>query len=346
MTSTPNSLVRVRDLVVEFPTPRGIVRAVDHVDVDLEQGQRLGIVGESGSGKSVLGRTIMGLTRRQEARISGEVEVAGHDILSMSERERRALWGREIAMVFQDPLSALHPVTPVGAQIAEAVRREKGVGRKAANARAVELLDLVGIPLAAQRAKARAHELSGGMRQRVAIAMAIAGRPKLLIADEPTTALDATVQARVLDLFDDLCASFGIGLIMVSHDLGVVGSHTDQVAVMYAGRIGERGAVTDVLRSPRMRYTSALMAAIPSIRGEGRGLPRPIPGLPPDLSAPAPGCRFAPRCASVTEQCHVERPALVASVDNPQHRFACWNPSDANSPASAAQSSTSTEGVS
>jgi len=328
-------LLEVRDLVVEFPTRSGVVRAVDHVDLTLGQGRRLGIVGESGSGKSVLGRTVMGLTRPTEARISGEVVLAGHAILQLRERERRELWGREVAMVFQDPLSALHPITPIGDQIVEAVRREPGVGRRAAAARAVELIETVGIPLARQRFGARAHELSGGMRQRVAIAMAIACRPKLIIADEPTTALDATVQARVLDLFDELCRSFDIGLVMVSHDLGVVGAHTDDVAVMYAGRIAERGPVAEVFAHPSMRYTSALMSAIPERRRGERSLPRPIPGMPPNLLEPADGCRFAPRCTAATEQCQRERPDLRPRPEAPEHRFACWHPGDDHAPAPA-----------
>jgi len=321
-----DSLLSIRDLVVEFPTPAGTVRAVDHVSLDLRQGERLGIVGESGSGKSVLARTAMGLTRTRAARVSGEVVLAGHRVLDLGERRRRALWGREVAMVFQDPLSALHPITPVGEQIAEAVRRDPTVSRKRAAARAVELLETVGIPLAARRVHARAHELSGGMRQRVAIAMAIASRPKLIIADEPTTALDVTVQARILDLFDELCREFGIGLIMVSHDLGVVGQHTDQVAVMYAGRIAERGPVADVFTRPGMRYTSALMAAIPRRDTTGQSLPRPIPGLPPNLLDPPPGCRFEPRCGYASARCREEQPPLLPMTGAATHEYACWHP--------------------
>ncbi|WP_062347141.1 ABC transporter ATP-binding protein [Herbidospora yilanensis] len=318
------TLLSIRDLVVEFPTPAGVVRAVDHVSLELGFGERLGVVGESGSGKSVLARTAMGLTRKGPARISGEVVIDGRSILGLSERGRRALWGREVAMVFQDPLSALHPITPIGAQIAEAVRRDPSVKKEQAAKRAVELLEIVGIPQAARRAKSRAHELSGGMRQRVAIAMAVAGRPKLLFADEPTTALDVTVQARILDLFDELCREFGIGIVMVSHDLGVVGRHTDHVAVMYAGRIAERGPVKAVFARPSMRYTSALMAAIPSHRAERQTLPKPIPGSPPNLLAPPPGCRFAPRCAFATDRCGTEQPTLTELSGG--HEYACWHP--------------------
>ncbi|MEU8206180.1 ABC transporter ATP-binding protein [Streptosporangium sp. NPDC049046] len=325
-----DALLSIRDLVVEFPTGAGTVRAVDHVSLELGYGERLGIVGESGSGKSVLARTAMGLTRAGTARISGQVVIAGHSVLDLKERRRRALWGREVAMVFQDPLSALHPITPIGEQIAEAVRRDPEVTRRQAAARAVELLETVGIPQAARRVHSRAHELSGGMRQRVAIAMAVACRPKLLFADEPTTALDVTVQARILDLFDELCASFGIGLVMVSHDLGVVGRHTDQVAVMYAGRIAERGPVGAVFARPSMHYTSSLMAAIPRHRATEQSLPRPIPGQPPNLLNPPPGCRFGPRCGHASARCRDEQPPLLALGDVPGHEYACWHPGKAS----------------
>jgi peptide/nickel transport system ATP-binding protein len=320
------ALLRIRDLVVEFPTAAGPVRAVDGVDLDLRHGERLGVVGESGSGKTVLSRTAMGLLGPREARISGEVEFDGRSLLAMSPRERRAIWGREVAMVFQDPLSSLHPIKPIGAQVAEAVRRDPAVDKRAAARRAVELLDTVGIPQAERRSRARAHELSGGMRQRVMIAVAIACRPKLLFADEPTTALDVTVQARILDLFDELCRELSIGLVMVSHDLGVVAHHSDSVAVMYAGRIAERGPVGDVLRRPAMRYTEALLDAIPRVEEGRQVLPRPIGGLPPNLVAPPPGCRFAPRCRHASERCTETQPALVGLEAQPAHEFACWHP--------------------
>ncbi|WP_155053952.1 ABC transporter ATP-binding protein [Streptomyces blattellae] len=331
-------LLTVRDLRVEFPTADGTVRAVDNVSLDLGYGERLGIVGESGSGKSVLSRTIMGLTRSRTARVTGEVILDGRSVLDLSERSRRSMWGRDVAMVFQDPLSSLHPIMPIGEQIAEAVRRDASVTRREAGARAVQLLETVGVPLAAQRAKARAHELSGGMRQRVAIAMAIACRPKLIIADEPTTALDVTVQARILDLFDELCREFRIGLVMISHDLGVVGRHTDRIAVMYAGRIAERGPVAHVFARPAMRYTSALMAAIPRHDGARRTLPRPIRGLPPNLADPPAGCRFSPRCAHAGDACHEAAPALVEVEGEPGHEYACWHPgSDVTPPGGAGQ---------
>jgi peptide/nickel transport system ATP-binding protein len=320
------ALLSVRDLVVEFDTPRGPVRAVDGVSFELAEGERLGVVGESGSGKSVLSRTVMGLTTMRNAKVGGEVVLNGQSVLDLSERRRRALWGREVAMVFQDPLSALHPIAPIGDQVVEAVRREPGVDRKAARARAIELLELVGIPRAEDRMKARAGELSGGMRQRVMIAMAMACRPQLLIADEPTTALDVTVQARVLKLFDELCDEFGIGLILVSHDLRVVGSHTDHVAVMYAGRMVEIGTAAAVFDRPMMRYSRALMDALPKRDPAGHELPKPIPGTPPNLLSPPPGCPFSPRCAFAEDDCREARPELSPVADQPGHCYACLHP--------------------
>jgi peptide/nickel transport system ATP-binding protein len=320
-----HNLLSIRDLVVEFATPRGPLRAVDGISLELPHGERLGVVGESGSGKSVLSRAAMGLLGRRDARISGEVLINGRSVLAMSPKELRGMWGREVAMVFQDPLSSLHPITPIGEQVAESVRRDGTSDSKRARARAIELLDMVGIPRAERRSRARAHELSGGMRQRVMIAIAMAGGPQLLFADEPTTALDVTVQARILDLFDELCREFSIGLVMVSHDLGVVARHTDSVAVMYAGRVAERGPVRDVLEQPTMRYTRALIDAIPRIDRAQRRLPTPIGGLPPLLVDPPPGCRFAPRCAYATDRCDTQ-PPLVARPEEPRHEFACWHP--------------------
>ncbi len=320
-------LLRITDLVVEFRTGSGPLRAVDGVSLEVARGQRVGIVGESGSGKSVLSRTAMGLLGRKDATISGEISFRGRSLLDMSDKERRALWGREIAMVFQDPLSSLHPITPIGDQIVETLRRDPAMDKARARKRAIELLDMVGIPQAERRVRSRAHELSGGMRQRVMIAIAVANNPSLLFADEPTTALDVTVQARILELFDELCRELSIGLVMVSHDLGVVARHTDSVSVMYAGRISERGRVGDVLRAPQMRYTSALLAAIPRIEAGRRALPRPIGGLPPDLVHPPAGCRFAPRCAHAVASCADQVPPFSPGrVDG--HEFACWNPTD------------------
>ena len=319
-------VLAVTDLAVEFSTPAGALRAVDGVSLMLQPGERLGIVGESGSGKSVLSRTMMGLTKGRNARITGEVLLCGRSVLDLSERRRRELWGREVAMVFQDPLGSLHPITPIGAQIAEAVRRDPTVSRKEARERAVQLLDRVGIPMPARRAHARAEELSGGMRQRVMTAMAIACKPKVLIADEPTTALDVTVQSKILALFDELCAEYDIAMILVSHDLRVVRSHTDRVAVMYAGKLVEHGPVQSVFRDPMMRYTRALMDAMPKARPNSQELPRPIPGAPPSLIDPPPGCRFAPRCGHADETCHRWPPGLREVEGGIEHAYACWHP--------------------
>ena len=325
MTAT-DPLLQVRGLSVTFPTPEGDIRAVDGIDLDLARGERLGIVGESGSGKSVLVRTVMGLYRPREADISGTVRFDGEDVLALPQRRRRAIWGRDIAMIFQDPMNSLHPITPVGEQITEVLTTHRDMSRRAARERAVELLDMVGIAQARQRARARAHELSGGMRQRVMIAMAMACEPTLLLADEPTTALDVTVQARILALFDSLCDEFGIGLVLVSHDLEVVRRHTDRIAVMYAGRVVETGPVAAVHHRASMRYTEALTAATPRWDPDRQVLPRPIPGHPPNLLDPIAGCRFAPRCVAAVDRCHDEAPPLEPVAPGSDHRRACWNP--------------------
>ncbi|MDQ6524261.1 ABC transporter ATP-binding protein [Nocardioides sp. LHD-245] len=324
MPETP--LLQIEDLVVEFPTRGGLVRAVDGVSLTLGRGERLGIVGESGSGKSVLGRTVMGLNDRARARISGRVLFEGKDVLGASAQERRELWGRQISMIFQDPLSALHPITPIGAQIAEAVRRLPDVDKAQAAERAVELLDMVGIPDARRRARQRAHEFSGGMRQRALIAMAIACKPKLIIADEPTTALDVTVQAKILDLLDELCTELSIGSVLITHDMGVVAQHTDRVAVMYGGQVVETAPVAGLFAAPTMRYTRALLAAIPQMAPGRRSLPVPIGGTPPNPLERGAGCRFAPRCTFAEDDCHQAIPELLALADATDHRYRCWHP--------------------
>ncbi|MDI5938255.1 ABC transporter ATP-binding protein [Micromonospora sp. DH15] len=308
---TGDALLSIRDLVVEFPTPAGPVRAVDQVSLDLGFGERLGIVGESGSGKSVLARTAMGLTRTRAARVTGQVRLAGHAVLDLSERRRRALWGREVAMVFQDPLSALHPITPIGEQIAEAVRRDPRVTRRQAATRAVELLDLVGIPSPGRRVEEYPHQFSGGMRQRVVIAMALACEPALLIADEPTTALDVTTQAQIVELVADLRRRLGTAVVWITHDLGVVAGVADTVAVMYGGRIVERGDVDAVFDAPAHPYTRALLAARPDPQRAGGDLPA-IAGAPPSPLDLPPGCAFWPRCPVRGDaRCEHELPPLV-----------------------------------
>jgi peptide/nickel transport system ATP-binding protein len=292
--STP--LLSVQDLRVEFPTEDGVVRAVDGISYAVARGRTLGIVGESGSGKTVSSLTTMGLTRRQGARISGRIVLAGEDLLELGEQRMRALRGNELAMIFQDPLSALHPYYRVGWQLVEAIRAHREVSKTAARARAVELLDLVGIADAPRRVDAYPHELSGGMRQRVMIAMALANEPSLLIADEPTTALDVTVQAKILELLRRLQRELGMAMVIITHDLGVVAEIADEIAVMYAGRILERGSAEQIFAAPRHPYTWGLLRSTPTLEGSVEELV-PIPGRPPSLIAPPSGCRFHPRCA-------------------------------------------------
>lgn len=306
----PPPLLRVRDLRVAFPGgPRGPVRAVNGVDLDLARGETLCLLGESGSGKSVTLRALMRLHPRR-AQVSGRVEVEGRDVNAMRPREVEDLRGRAVAMIFQEPATALDPVFTVGEQIAEAVRRHEGADRAAARRRALELLERVQVPSAARRLDAHPHELSGGLRQRAMIAVALAARPRLLLADEPTTALDATVQIGVLLLLRRLQAELGMGVVFVTHDLGVAGEVADRVAVMYAGRVAEEGPVGALLADPLHPYPRGLLAATvrPEMRGRRLGT---IPGAPPPLDDLPPGCPFAPRCPLAVAPCLAGDPPLV-----------------------------------
>ncbi|MFF8260657.1 ABC transporter ATP-binding protein [Streptomyces virginiae] len=300
--SAPSTaFLEVRDLKVHFPTEDGLVKSVDGLSFTLEKGKTLGIVGESGSGKSVTSLGIMGLHRvgqygRQRARISGEIWLDGKELLSADEDEVRRLRGREIAMIFQDPLSAMHPYFTVGKQIAEAYRVHHKVDKKAARKRAVELLDRVGIPEPHKRFDSYPHEFSGGMRQRAMIAMALVNNPELLIADEPTTALDVTVQAQILDLIRDLQKEFGSAVIMITHDLGVVAEMADELLVMYGGRCVERGTAEKVFYEPRHPYTWGLLGSMPRIDREQTERLIPVKGSPPSLINIPSGCAFNPRC--------------------------------------------------
>ncbi len=291
------NFLSVRDLTVHFPTSDGVVKATDGLSFELAKGKTLGIVGESGSGKSVSNSAILGLHRRTSALVSGEIVLDGVDLLQLSDEEMRLRRGRDISMIFQDPLSAMHPYYTVGNQISEAYRVHNDVSKKAARARTIEMLDRVGIPQPDRRVDDYPHQFSGGMRQRAMIAMGLINNPTLLIADEPTTALDVTVQAQILDLLQDLQREFHSAVIIITHDLGVVAEMADDVLVMYAGRAVEYGATKDILTHPEMPYTWGLLSSVPDLTGDTTVPLLPIPGNPPSLISPPPGCAFHPRCA-------------------------------------------------
>ncbi|MDI3388483.1 ABC transporter ATP-binding protein [Streptomyces sp. B-S-A8] len=328
MTSAPAPLLRATDVATVFRTPRGAMRAVDGVSLSLARGETLGIVGESGSGKSVLGRTLMGLiTDGPGTSVTGSVLLGGKDVHALSPAGRRALWGTEVAMVFQDPMTSLNPVKKIGRHLSESVRLHLGLSRAASRERAVELLRQVGIPEPARRARQYPHELSGGMRQRVVIAMALACGPRLLIADEPTTALDVTVQKQILDLLQSLGEELEMATILISHDLGTIAGRTDRVAVMYAGRLVEHARTTEVFDNPEHPYSRALIASIPHLGLPPHTLLPAIEGRPPNLLNPPPGCRFAPRCRLATDLCTAQPPALTARAgDDTGGAVACHHP--------------------
>ncbi|KRF21224.1 dipeptide/oligopeptide/nickel ABC transporter ATP-binding protein [Nocardioides sp. Soil797] len=325
-----NDLVlEVRDVRTTFLTPRGPVRAVDGVSMSLRAGETLGIVGESGSGKSVLGRTVMGLVSNSPTTtVTGECLIDGRDVHTLKPNQRRQLWGPEVAMVFQDPMTSLNPVKRVGRHITEALRLHLGVGKKEAHDRAVELLRQVSIPEPVRRMTQYPHELSGGMRQRVVIAMALACDPKLLIADEPTTALDVTVQKQILDLLASLATERNMATILISHDLGAVEGRTDRVAVMYAGRTVETSRTSRVFNNPVHPYADALLASIPRIADDPHTVLRAIDGSPPNMLNPPDGCRFAPRCRFAVDRCREESPELrdLADGTDDTHLGACHFP--------------------
>ncbi len=313
----------VENLVTEIATPRGLIRPVDGVSFSVGQGETLGIVGESGSGKSVLMRSIMGLLPRSGVKVSGRVSFGGVDLLG-PRRQVKQLWGTEIAMVFQDPMTALNPTKRVGDHITESLRYHQRLGRRAAIAQAIVLLDQVGIPDARRRMRQYPHELSGGMRQRVTIAVALACEPRLLIADEPTTALDVTVQHQILDLLGDLQLERKMTLILVTHDLGVVAGRTKRLAVMYAGKIVEAADTRAVFHEYQHPYTEGLLASIPRIEQPSQTDLAAMDGRPPGLLDLPVGCRFAPRCRYASDQCHHAAPALETSASG--HAVACWTP--------------------
>ncbi|MGP7812805.1 ABC transporter ATP-binding protein [Glutamicibacter soli] len=304
------SLLEIKDLRVEFATRQGVATAINGVNLSLQRGRSLGILGESGSGKSVTARTIMGLLDTPPARVThGQILLNGEDLLAVSAKRRRSLNGASVAMVFQDALSALNPVHPVGRQIGELYRVHRGYSRAAAKRAAIEMMDRVRIPAAAKRVNDYPHQFSGGMRQRIVIAMALALDPELLIADEPTTALDVTVQAQILELLKEQQSENNMGLILITHDISVVREVTDEVAVMYAGRIIERGPTAEVLAHPAHPYTRGLAASIASEELKGQQLPA-IPGSPPDLLRLPQGCSFAARCLLADQACTATIPVL------------------------------------
>ena len=316
-------LLEIRGLKTHFATDDGWVHAVDGVDLHVDQGETLGIVGESGSGKSVTAFTVMRLVPIPPARIvAGEVLWRGRDLLRLSNAQMRAIRAKEIAMVFQEPMTSLNPVYTVGEQIAEVLRLHEGLSRRAALARAAEMLSLVRIPNPAQRVNDFPHQFSGGMRQRVMIAMALSCNPRLLIADEPTTALDVTIQAQILELLDDLKARLGMAVMLITHAMGVIAETAQRVVVMYAGHVVEEAPVRELFARPRHPYTQGLIRSIPKLGGEGHAARLDaIAGVVPSLLAPRAGCRFASRCPHAREECHAATPVLREVA--PGHKVAC-----------------------
>jgi peptide/nickel transport system ATP-binding protein len=327
-TTSPASgapLLAVEDLRTHFRTIDGIVRAVDGVSFTIGGGETLAIVGESGCGKSVTSMSILRLIQEPPGKITGRVVFDGRNLLELSEREMRRIRGNAISMIFQEPMTSLNPVLTVGRQIGETLRLHQGMDEKQAEARAVEMLELVHIPEAKRRVREYPHQLSGGMRQRVMIAMALACTPRLLIADEPTTALDVTIQAQILDLMRELKSKLGSAILLITHDLGVVAEMAERIVVMYAGRKVEEASARDLFATPRHPYTQGLLGAVPklgsSLGGDGRSRLAEIPGIVPSLKKPIVGCAFAGRCPAVTEICRSVAPAVEAKAAG--HLVAC-----------------------
>jgi peptide/nickel transport system ATP-binding protein len=319
----------VNNLKVAFPTEDGLVRAVDDVSFSIEKGKTLAIVGESGSGKSVTAQAVMGLLDRKTAQVTGEVWLNNVELLGLSAPEMQAMRGDELAMIFQDPMSSLHPFYRVGDQIIEAMRAHRKVNPKEARREVIDMFKRVGIPAAERRVDAYPHQLSGGMRQRVMIAMALINSPDLLIADEPTTALDVTVQAQILELIQDLQKDFGTTVIVITHDLGIVADMADEVAVMYGARIVEKGSTDDIFKDPEMPYTLGLLSSIPRMDVEAGGRLVPIPGNPPSPIRLPKGCVFEPRCryaAMTNGLAETVRPDLLPTPGNPSHLVRCHLP--------------------
>jgi peptide/nickel transport system ATP-binding protein len=318
------ALLSVEDVAVDLPTPRGNLRAVDRVNLTVGAGQTLGVVGESGCGKTMLSRAILQLLPKK-AKLSGRVMFDGRDLVSLDREKLRKLRGRSLAVVFQDPMTSLNPVLTIGTQLIETLQEHLELDLAAARKRSVELLAAVGIPAPEQRLMQYPHQLSGGMRQRVAIAIALSCEPKLLIADEPTTALDVTIQAQILDLLAREQRRRHMAMIIITHDLGVVAGRTDEVAVMYAGRVVERAPTPALFKKMRMPYTEALLAAIPKLDAAPHTVLPAISGRPPDPTRPLKGCSFSPRCRYAVARCHGEKPELT-EAETPAHQYACFHP--------------------
>nr|MDA8292487.1 ABC transporter ATP-binding protein [Actinomycetota bacterium] len=319
-------MLDVSGLRVEIAARRRATVVVDDVSLFVRPGETLGIVGESGSGKTMTAMSVMRLLPPGGRIAGGSISVAGADVVALPESRMREVRGRDVGMVFQDPMTCLNPTMSVGSQIAEPVRAHLGASRGAATERAAEVLGLVGMPRPRERLRAYPHELSGGLRQRVVIAMALACSPKLLIADEPTTALDVTIQDQILALLDELRGSLGMGLLLITHDMGVIAGRADRVSVMYAGRVVETGPIAEIFHSMHHPYTQALLESIPDLETDRRQTLYSIPGTPPDLAHLGPGCRFAPRCRYATQRCREEDPRLEGDADG--HQFACFHPVD------------------
>ena len=318
-------LLEVQDLKTHFITARGRVRAVDGVSFSLERGKTIGIVGESGSGKTVLSRSVMNLLPRSNVVRDGKVTFEGRDITGLTAKEMRDVWGIEIAMVFQDPMTSLNPVVKIGRQITESLRFHLDLDKKEARETAIALLRSVNIPEPEKRINEYPHQLSGGMRQRVTIAIALACGPKLLMADEPTTALDVTVQAQILNLLARQQRERDMGMVLVTHDLGVVAGRTDEIIVMYGGKVVEKAPTQVLFSEMKMPYTEALIRSIPKLEDHSHTRLKVIGGRPPDLINPPKGCNFSPRCPYAQPKCHEEEPPLTAA-SSPGHQYACWFP--------------------
>src|SRR5580658_9132489 len=316
----------IENLSTHIKLTSSVVQAVGNIDMRVEAGETLGIVGEAGCGKSMTALSIMGLLPPGGSIVGGSIKLDGRELVGLKGEELRQIRGNEIAMIFQDPLTSLDPTKTLGYQVAEPVRLHKGVSKSEARDRAVEVLNLVGLPRPKERLDDYPHQLSGGLRQRVMIAMALANEPKLLIADEPTTALDVTIQAQILALLRDLKDRLGMAMLLITHDMGVIAGHADRVNVMYAGRVVETAEVMQLFNEMHHPYTQALLASIPQLNQDARKALHAIPGLPPDLAHPPEGCRFAARCTRATDKCRSEEPSLSGKTY--EHRFSCWHPVD------------------